>query len=273
VNLTEAERTKADLNWTMFGIPVRVHPFFWLTAALLGWGNYNEGGIGFLLLWIGCVFVSILIHEMGHVVMGQVFGTRGHILLYAFGGLAIGSNALNNRWQRIAVSFAGPLAQFILLGGVLILAFALMEPIQLPGRLLPYFITTPRQPNLQLVIAAMLYVNLWWPLLNLLPIWPLDGGQIARDVLDWLRPHDGVRISLLLSTGLSGFLAANYLISFMMKREFIPFTGEGDMFRVIFFAMFAVTSYQLLQQMNAPRVYDEDRLPWERDPDDWRRGR
>ena len=62
------------------------------------------------------MFVSILIHEFGHVWMGQAFGSRGHIVLYGFGGLAIGSNRLDSRWQRIAVSFAGPLAGFAFLG-------------------------------------------------------------------------------------------------------------------------------------------------------------
>ena len=71
----------------------------------------------YLVLWIICVFVSILIHEMGHVLMGRLFGAEGHIVLYSFGGLAIGSKRLADRWQRIAVSFAGPLAQFILRWG------------------------------------------------------------------------------------------------------------------------------------------------------------
>ena len=67
-----------------------------------------ERGFEYLLIWIGCVFGSILIHEMGHVFMGQVFGAQGTIVLYSLGGLAIGSSNLPSRWQRIAVSFAGP---------------------------------------------------------------------------------------------------------------------------------------------------------------------
>ena len=33
--------TPYDLKFTLFGIPVRVHPFFWLFSAIMGWGSGN----------------------------------------------------------------------------------------------------------------------------------------------------------------------------------------------------------------------------------------
>src|SRR5205807_2354897 len=81
-----------------------------------------RSGIEYVLIWVACMFVSILVHELGHVIAGRLFGTNGHIVLYGFGGLAIGSSALTNRWKRIFVYFAGPLAGFILFG--LVWAFA-----------------------------------------------------------------------------------------------------------------------------------------------------
>ena len=115
----EPTPTPFDLRWRMFGIPVRVQPMFWLVSAVMGWSALAEG-FPYLLIWIGCMFVSILVHELGHVWMGQVFGARGHIILYGFGGLAVGSNHLERRWQRIAVCFAGPLAGFGFLSLVLL---------------------------------------------------------------------------------------------------------------------------------------------------------
>src|SRR5437879_6589053 len=115
--LLEPGHTPYDLHFVVFGIPVRVHPMFWLVAAIMGFHNLNrENGLTLIAVWMACMFVSILIHEMGHVIVGQLCGSHGHIVLYAFGGLAIGSNQLADRWQRIAVCFAGPLAQFLLLG-------------------------------------------------------------------------------------------------------------------------------------------------------------
>src|SRR5216683_2380234 len=123
----EPAETSFDLRWRMFNIPVRVHPLFWIVGAALGWErSYVRFGINALLVWMFAMFVSILIHELGHVFMGRVFGTDGHIVLHGFGGLAIGSNNLYNPWKRIAVSFAGPGAQLVLLA--LVWFFASRQP-------------------------------------------------------------------------------------------------------------------------------------------------
>ena len=111
----------------MFGTPVRIHPMFWFINVILGWDatmGRGGGGVPSLLLWVGCVFVSILVHEFGHVLVGRLFGSHGYIVLYSMGGLAVGSNHLDRRWQRIAVSFAGPFAEFLLLGVFLALVFS-----------------------------------------------------------------------------------------------------------------------------------------------------
>src|SRR5262249_7394009 len=136
-----------------------------------GWNLVNappllgDNGVARLLVWIVCVFVSILLHEFGHIWMGKLFGTDGHIVLHGFGGLAIGSNALYSPWKRILVSAAGPGIQLLLWGALLGLLLA-VQPA--PGSLHPVVGEFLRQ---------MLWINLAWPILNLLPIWPLDGGQ------------------------------------------------------------------------------------------------
>ncbi len=249
--------TPFDLHWRMFGIDVRVHPFFWLMSVLLGW-SWSGPGLEYLLMWVLCVFVSILIHEMGHVVMGRVFGSEGHILLYSFGGLAIGSSNLRSRWQRIVVLFAGPGAQFILFG--LILAFALVglpaaSDLAGHGR---------RMPLLEAVVMMLLEINLLWPLLNLLPIFPLDGGQISREVLEGFLGERGLVGALGISFGLSAILALHMLLQ-QYGRGFIPFLPFGGWYTAIFFALLAVSSFQLLQsELNRGRRWrDEDRLPWE----------
>ena len=119
--LSEPSETQFDLRFWLFGVHVRVHPYFWILTVFLGWNLVGSAadqrtGLIYLGLWVICVFVSILIHEMGHVFMGRLFGSHGHIVLYSFGGLAIGSNALDHGWQRFLVSFAGPLIQFVVLG-------------------------------------------------------------------------------------------------------------------------------------------------------------
>src|SRR5436305_15155392 len=110
--LLEPGHTPYDLKFRIAGVPVRVHPMFWLVTAIMGFSALHEPTYGFALfgIWVGCVFFSILIHELGHVFMFQLCGTTAHAVLYAFGGLAVPHRPLYNRWQRIAVAFAGPLA-------------------------------------------------------------------------------------------------------------------------------------------------------------------
>ncbi len=95
--LQEPEPTTMDLRFRLFGTHVRVHPLFWLITAILGFNSTNKpilpgNGLGDLVLWVFCVFFSILLHEFGHVWMGRLFGSEGHIVLQGMGGLAIGSN-------------------------------------------------------------------------------------------------------------------------------------------------------------------------------------
>jgi Zn-dependent protease len=262
VLLFEPERTNFDWNFRFFGVPVRVHPMFWLVSGLLG-GNLLEApdGIKLLCLWIGCVFVSVLLHEMGHVAVGRIFGAHGHIVLFSFGGLAIGSSALTNRWQRIAVSLAGPGVQLLLWSGI----WAFLNY----GQEWVDFSAIPR--TVRQTISLLWYINLYWALLNLLPIWPLDGGRIARDFLEWLIPSGGLRFPLGLSMFTAGLFAVNSLAA-LAGKPFLPFMTSGSMYTTLFFGMFALSNFQELQQTpSGPHRYDGDsRDPWERDQDYWR---
>ena len=60
--------TPFDLNFSLFGIPVRIHPFFWLVAILTGWNPYLPK---LIVIWVACFFVSILVHEMGHALTAK----------------------------------------------------------------------------------------------------------------------------------------------------------------------------------------------------------
>ena len=250
--------TAFDLHWRMFGIDVRVHPFFWLMAVVLGW-NTTEQGFSYLLLWVLIVFISILVHELGHVVMGRIFGSYGHILLYSFGGLAIGSSNLRHRWQRILVGLAGPFTQLILVGVVLIVVL-----IALPSAALAFNMPHRALLMIDYLLQMVFYINVFWALLNLLPIFPLDGGQISREVFEGTMGQRGTVLSLGLSLIVSGVLALQALTASygMPLIPFLPFIS--GLYMAIFFALFAVTSFQLLQaERHRGRRHDDDRLPWE----------
>jgi Zn-dependent protease len=277
----------------MGGIHIRVHPMFWLVSAIMGWSSVNLG-FEYLLLWVACVFVSILIHELGHVMMGRAFGYNGHIILYGFGGLAVGSNAMANRWQRIAVALAGPLAGFLFLG-IIIAGLFLLNPDQLQllvtkmklqmgligeeeirelGPHVRDLLRVVVRPTLtERAFLDLIWINLFWGLINLLPIWPLDGGQVSRDLLGWLVPGNGLRLSLGISFLLAALIAINALLVEYDKPH-LPYLGWlGGVYVALLFGLLAFQSFQQLQQIEADRRHwhDSDGTPWERDPTIWRR--
>jgi Zn-dependent protease len=258
VYLLEPAHTQFDLKFHLFRIPVRVHPMFWVLSAVLGWrgGPRADAGSTFLLsllVWVAVCFVSILIHEMGHVFMGRLFRGDGHIVLYSFGGLAIGIS-VPHWWQRVLVSFAGPLAQFVLLGVTFVVIWNYGDAAE------------KMHPLVGQALGDLFVINLFWPVLNLLPIWPLDGGQISREVFARAMPENGVRVSLGISLVVAAVLAINSLLALPSVRgePLIPVVGwlfAGGLFMVIFFGLFAIQSWQALQALDAQRRWQYEH--WE----------
>lgn len=244
----EPDYTQFDLNFRVCGIHVRVHPLFWLISAALGWSALNEG-FAYLIMWIFCVFVSILLHEMGHVLMGRLFGSDGHIVLYSFGGLAVGSSSVARRWQRVLVLLAGPFAQFLLLGCTILLVFFALPAVGVRSY----------SDLAWSAIRDLLMINIFWPILNLLPIWPLDGGRIFRELFEWVMPGRGARVALGISIVVAALLAVNSLIAANGGKSFIPYF-PGGVYSAIFYGLFALTSYQQLQaEAQFRRPWDEER--------------
>jgi len=286
VLLSEQGDTQFDLKFRLFGVPVRVHPFFWLVTAMLGW-NLVDLGFQYLLLWIACCFFSILLHEMGHVLMGRVFGTRGHIVLQGLCGLAVGASGLYDRWKRVLVSLAGPGIQILFT--ILMLAglatFGNTEPIpeeylakrNLVDQWLDQIQWLTYQPTWPAVarhaIWFLFQINLYWALINLLPVYPLDGGQVSREFCTWIWRNDGVRYSLVASIVTAIVVAVNSLLAWKGPWS-IPYVPKSGPWFALFFGVLAFESFQLLQFENAKRSRwqePDDRMPWEKDPDEWKR--
>jgi Zn-dependent protease len=257
VLLADPEPTPMDLHFRLFGTYVRVHPLFWLITGIMGFLNAPEkpvlpgNGLGEVVLFMFCAFVSILLHEFGHVWMGRLFGSEGHIVLHSLGGLAIGSNNLSARWKRILVSFAGPGIQLLLFAALYGLIWAGLVPKE--------------NKALTLLVVMLLIINFFWPLFNLLPVWPLDGGMITREVCTGVAPSRGLIISLWISVIVSALIAINSLMEMSLKKPLIPYIPSGGMFTIILFAMFAASSFQSIQEETHRRRYSyDDDLPWER---------
>jgi Zn-dependent protease len=190
------------LRFSLFGFPVRIHPLFLIVAALFGLSG-PEPDLGRAAVWIAVVLVSVLVHELGHAFAARTVGAQPTIDLYALGGLtAFAPPRPLGRWQSVGISLAGPFAGFLL--GVLVLSGSAALGADRPS---PF--VNADAPLIDVIIGASIWVNLYWGMVNLLPILPLDGGNVVRSLL----PGDGERRDRI-AAGIS--LAACVAIVFLL---------------------------------------------------------
>jgi Zn-dependent protease len=174
-------------HFVLFGTPVRVEPTFLLVAAYLGFGQRD---LSLILAWVVVLFVGILLHELGHAMAYRHYGSSSAIVLWGFGGLTYGSAGLPPR-KHIVVSLAGPLSELFILG---VPAWLLRDS---------GVVTDPFARD---VLDMVIWVNVVWAVVNLLPMLPLDGGNITRDVLTIATRRSGERPARIISIITAGAL-------------------------------------------------------------------
>jgi Zn-dependent protease len=181
------------LDFNLAGVPVKVQWMFFLIAALFGL-RYSYEPLLFLA-WVVVMFLAILLHEMGHAFMYRRFGVSPSVVIHGFGGLTYGRSLPVAR--DLLVSLAGP-GVGIIIGGPLL-----------------YYARNNRIPdaNAREIVAMVIFTNLGWAILNLLPLMPLDGGNATNAFLSLVLRRDMTRptrvLSIITATGLV-FLALQY---------------------------------------------------------------
>jgi len=171
-------------------IPVHAQPVFWVLILLIGW--INTMTMAGTLIWAMVILFSVLIHEYGHALTAVAFGQKARIELVGMGGLTQRTGPKIALWKEFAIVFCGPLAGFMLFLG----AYALR--LRLGGETNTLFLYA---------LDVTTWVNLFWTIVNLLPIQPLDGGHLLRILLEGIFGFRGIKIALFLSLLLSGGIA------------------------------------------------------------------
>ncbi len=240
--------TRFDLRFSIAGIPVRVHPLFWLIAILFG---SSSNSIVSLLTWVAAIFVSILIHELGHAFAMRRYGQGSQIILHFAGGLTVpesiswGSGYANiaiTANQQIFISLAGPFSGFLFAGLVLAVSAALGGTI-IPNYIFgfipfPLVMLPTGWEILGSFVISLLWVNIFWGFINLMPVNPLDGGTVTRYILIQTDPLNGLRTSLWVSVITGGVIAIAGLV--FLKSAYMA----------ILFGLLAYQSFQAVQGIN-----------------------
>ena len=204
------------MKFRLFGVDVEIQMFFWLTTALFAWPDLRAGRFDQAAVWVAVVFVSVLVHELGHALAVKRHKIEPEIALHGMGGTTSWRPGTQlGRVDHILISLAGPFAGFTL--GGLVMAFQHFAP-NLVSRM---------PPLAQHAMALSLWVNIGWGIINLIPVLPFDGGHVLEHALG---PKRG-RLTAIIS-GTIGFLVAAYSAT------------HGMIWMALLFGMGAYQSYQ-----------------------------
>lgn len=204
-----------NLSFRLGKIPIRIQPSFLLIAVVFGLVGTDSR---ILAAWVAIVFVSVLLHELGHAAMGLAFGLSPSIELHMMGGTTswTGGSALSTA-RRVAISLAGPFAGF---GVAAIVRYALG-----PG-------VFPPTPLGAFIYDNLLFVNFGWGVLNLLPMLPLDGGSVMTHLLNAFTGGRGERTArvvsiVVASLAVAASLAFQYWWGGILAASFVASNVRG----------------------------------------------
>jgi len=192
-------------------IPIAIHPLFWLFSAFIGW-FYTQNFMG-MFIWIGIIFFSVLIHEFGHALTALAFKQKTQIQLVALGGLTSFEGPKLRFWQQFLITFNGPLFGFFLF---LFATFLLQMDLS-------------NFPLAFKILKSAQMANLFWTIINLLPVLPLDGGQLLRIVLEAAFGLKGFKAALLCGAIIAALISFYFFIvqAFLIGAIFFLFAFQS----------------------------------------------
>lgn len=162
------------------GIGIYVHVTFLLIVVWIAAQEYGSGvrAVAGALLYIGCLFAIVVLHELGHALTARRFGVATRdITLLPIGGVARLERMPRNPRQELLVALAGPVVNVAL-------AIILFAIVRLTGKLpsielydFDVFTST------RMFLYQFVLVNVVLALFNMLPAFPMDGGRVLRALL------------------------------------------------------------------------------------------
>jgi len=144
------------------------------------------------------LFLIVLLHEFGHALAcRQVGGRADQIVLWPLGGVAYVDPPPRPGATLWSIA-AGPLVNVALL--------PILTVIGRFGRSSGWWIAAP---NMHMLLRSIWYIDLGLLIFNMLPVYPLDGGQILRSLLWFVlgRARSLMAATVIGFLGAAGFIA------------------------------------------------------------------
>ncbi len=161
-----------------------------------------QGDYSWPISFMVAAVLSILIHELGHAVAIRGLTGQHTAIILGFGGATI-SYGTKNAWSQLLISLAGPAAGALLGAAAWLVASSLAEFYSWE----PWEFFTGDSIWL-MTLRNMIWISVFWTILNLLPAVPLDGGQALRAVLlvVGLKPFKVRRYSRFVAIGVAALI-------------------------------------------------------------------
>jgi Zn-dependent protease/CBS domain-containing protein len=209
------------------GTAVRLHMTFFLLLAWIGAIQWARGGaveavdgVIFILL----LFVSVVLHEFGHVFAARRYGINTpEITLLPIGGVASLERMPEKPSQEITVALAGPLVTLLIVLVLMVVLGARFDLTQMAQ-------LEQAQSTMTGRVAA---ANVALLLFNLIPAFPMDGGRVLRALLAIPMGYTrATRVAALIGQGLAilfGFIGlfGNPLLILVAAFIFLAASGEA----------------------------------------------
>ncbi|HXW71288.1 MAG TPA: site-2 protease family protein [Methylocella sp.] len=221
------------MTWSLtlgrFGATVvRVHLTFFLLLIWIGASAWQQGGIPAArdsILFIVLIFVCVVLHEFGHILMARRFGIETpEVILLPIGGVARMPRMPEKPSQELAVAIAGPMVNIII-------ALLLLGII---GSIKSDSLAHIDDPRISLFVR-LAAVNIFLVLFNMIPAFPMDGGRVLHAILalkygNARATQIAARLGQMLAFGL-GFLGlfGNPLLIFIGIFVYVAAGGEAQM--------------------------------------------
>lgn len=166
------------------------------------------------------LFLSVLIHELGHALTARAYGVQTReITLWLLGGVAQLEQIPRTRGAEAIIAVAGPIVS-VLLSGLFGLMRGLVPSSAAEG---------------QFLLGYLALINLSLAIFNLLPALPLDGGRILRSLLALYKPYlEATRTAVTVSKvaafalGLLGLLVGNLFMLLIAFFIFMAASAEAE---------------------------------------------
>ncbi len=217
-------------------IPLYVHwTFLFLVWMIMPSGAFQGGDALMRALIVFTVLVvGIVLHELGHGMAAKAQGEYGiTITLWAFGGVC-SSTRSGRPWRELVIVLAGPVVSAIL-------AIGCYVAIMVLGDQAPHLL---RDGSTHSILALFLlygyHVNLTLLIFNMLPIFPLDGGQAVHNImLMFLRRQLANRISMAVA-----IIGSIVYVGWRMHER----GGEPDLFLIALLGFMLYNAHLYLNQ-------------------------